>query len=58
MAFLVAMASMAKINIAVKRSIRKIGEIGNFLLTLTNLYNIIYYKVFILFKILNVLELF
>ena len=37
------MVSMAKINIAAKRSTRKIGKIGSFLLTLIKLYNIIYY---------------
>ena len=43
MVSLVAMVSMARINIAAKRSTRKIGKIGNFLLTLIKLYNIIYY---------------
>ena len=43
MAFLVVMVSMARINIAAKRSTGKIGKIGSFLLTLIKLYNIIYY---------------
>ena len=37
------MVSMARINIAAKRSTKKIGKIGSFLLTLIKLYDIIYY---------------